>query len=374
MPEDYPDLQNRQVAPARQSNRSLKQTVYSLLIIGGALLLVFGAPWISHLIIRGRWPEFEKELGYGLDHLGLVVIAAMVLRVTIEGASQREFISFLNDRVKAQIQASISTVADKSIKPLEQTINKLNERLEYRIATLDDKSLQVLKEKVLNPAFSRPQYNLELRLEPFKNPTSDLLRVFVGLSYEVRNISGKTACYTIESWLDDVIQLAALKEADRSHFTRVAYEKRPLGDADDRDIGNLKQKGYIGQGDGMKTVHIPYDVESDSHLYVAIEGYQLMRNEDHFVWNLVTITEKFTVTVKLLGNLTRENFDVFPHEMHHIEHEEFKKNQQWQDNKLTITINQVTLPFQGIEIRWSPHPPAPPEPRPSLVPVSPEPE
>jgi hypothetical protein len=355
--QELPKSQDIQESLVRKSDGDRTQKFSSLLILLGGLVLVFATAWLNRLVPEQS--RFLEPLIYGLEHLGVVVVVAMVVRGTLERASQLEFVKVVNDRVKAQIEASISTsvstIAEKSIKPLEASIRKLTEGLTYKITTLFDEPLQeMLRNSVLNPPFIRPKYTLHLKLSPLDgNP--DLLEVFVGLSYEVRNVTTETAKYSIESWLDDVVQVPGVTDIKRSHFTLVAYgEKDPPRPF---DIPALKREGCIEQGCGVTSIQVKdVEVEPNCSLYVVLEGEQLMRRQDHFVWNLITLTKRLDIIVELLGGLTVNNFDVFPREMHHIGHDTFRANQQWVDNTLTMTIDQVLLPYQGVEIRWSPRP------------------
>jgi hypothetical protein len=40
--------------------------------------------------------------------------------------------------------------------------------------------------------------------------------------------------------------------------------------------------------------------------------------------------------------------------MHHISHETFRNTEKWTGNTLHISVNEILLPFQGVEIRWAP--------------------
>lgn len=361
---------------------------WNVLIFLGGLVLVFAAKSISYLVfllLPSSWLRFEQSLEYGLDHLGLVVVAAMILKVTIEERGQREFVKIVSDRVKGQVETSIDTiteksirplgqsiqqlsgqvetsinaVTEKSIRPLEVSISKLTERLTFRIISLLDPSLQkMLKDSVLDPAFIRPEYKLHLklaRLDPAAHP--DVLKVFLGLSYNVKNVTPKPAKYSIEAWLEDILQLPSTNPIYQSDFTRIAHGDHES--PDDLSIAALQQKNRIIRGNGVLNLRIQdVVVDPDSYLYVEIEGVQLMREQDHFVWNLITLTYKLDIIVELEGGLTRQNLAIFPREMHHIGHQTFAESQHWVGNKLTMAIDQVLLPFQGIEIRWSPIVPA----------------
>ncbi len=90
-------------------------------------------------------------------------------------------------------------------------------------------------------------------------------------------------------------------------------------------------------------------------LQVLIEGVQIMRAEDHLVWNLVTITGKLDIEIILEGGLTFDKLGVFPRAMHHIKHEEFLGTcVPKPPNARVYKIEHVLLPYQGIEIRWAP--------------------
>jgi hypothetical protein len=66
---------------------------------------------------------------------------------------------------------------------------------------------------------------------------------------------------------------------------------------------------------------------------------------------------KLDISIELSGQLTFDQLDVYPREMHHLGHEAFVETR---DNNIPnvwkLKIDQVLLPFQGVEIRWAPKP------------------
>ena len=336
----------------------------SLLILGGLVLVVFAPPLIRWLLPTNS--SFTGPLEYGLEHLGAVVVVAMLIRGTLEAASQRELVSLVSDKVKQQVEVSIQKtlldVEEKLLQPLQNSIKKLTDRLSYRIALLfgDTPLGEMLEASVLNPPFSRPWYRLHLKLEPLAEPdgrSTEFLKVFVGLSYQVRNVSGQVRDYVVESWLDDVIRSVKVSDGNEPGFIGVKYGAiDPPNNVVNRT--DLEQAGRIFRQGGLIRLQVKMEsIRPDESLYVYVDGMQLMRMEDHFVWNLTTVTEKVDVFVELAGGVTFDSLDVFPRAMHHITHDAFSNMCHRDENILKISVNQVFLPYQGIEIRWSPKAP-----------------
>ena len=94
-------------------------------------------------------------------------------------------------------------------------------------------------------------------------------------------------------------------------------------------------------------------IKPKESLRVKIDGMQIMRMEDHFVWNLTTITEEFSISIELLGGLTFDQFEVRPRAMHHRS-EVLKPPTPQTPTGWKLKIEQTILPYQGIEIRWAP--------------------
>jgi hypothetical protein len=323
----------------------------SIFVFG--ILLLFGAGWVSHFALP-LGQDFAAGLGYGLEHLGVVLVVAMLLRATLEAKAQLEFVNLVNEQVRKQIAASTREVEESSIKPLDEHIQKLTKGLTYTISSLFDEPLQKeLEKSVFNPKFSRPEYTLRLKLSPLtgaKDAHSDLLEVILDTSYQVKNVAKDAAEYTITFWIDDVIQSAS----NQCRFTRVAYgdHEHPHG----VDIDELKKNKEIVTEDGVLSLKLKAgSVKPGTSVYVDIQAVQLMRTRDHFVWNLAGLTQKLNIIVELLDGLTFDNFNVYPREMHHLDHAAFLQTAQRPDNHtLKMQIDQVLLPFQGVEIRWFP--------------------
>jgi hypothetical protein len=307
------------------------------------------------LVFVGLNVQHPALLGYGLEHLGVVLVVGLFIKIAIEEASQREFLGVVNEQVKMQIQATTAEVARKSIEPLEADIKRLATNLTFRIANLFNEDLRKeLDRTILNPTFVRPQYTLNLKLKPL-SPNNDLepglLNVVVGISYEIKNVSSDPAEYSVQSWVDDVIP----KPSGICCYTGVAYGGKKSG-LRAYDIKALEKSKEIVHGNGVVSLKLrPETINPACSLFVEIEAAQLMRTEDHFVWNLIGLTERLDVVVELEGGLTFDKFDVFPRELHHLGPDAFRaKIKPESDVRMTMSIDQVLLPYQGIELRWAP--------------------
>jgi hypothetical protein len=326
------------------------------LVFGGAkltdwFLAIVPASW--KYALPGQVPPLYRNLEDGFEHLGVVIVVALLVRATLETASQHEFISLVNQQVKDQIAASTKEVAHNSIRPLEEDIRKLTKGLTYRIANLFDEPLsKILEDSVLNPTFIRPDYTLHIKLKPLPPPASpDLFEVYLGISYEVQNVAMEAVEYPIEFWIDDLIE-----SPSRCRFTRVAFgdDKTRLRSFDIRDLEDGKE---IVRQNGVLSLQLKTGkIQPGSTRYVDIQAIQPMRAQDHFVWNMAGLTQKLNIVVELMDHLNFDNLNVFPREMHHCGHEVFQRTaERTANNTLKMRIEQVLLPYQGVEIRWSPH-------------------
>jgi hypothetical protein len=332
-----------------------------ILIVLFGLVLTFVAKPVGDWLKSTRMAGAAELIEYGLEHLGVVIVVAMFIRGTLEAASQRDFVRVVNQEVKSQIERNIQT----TLQPIQKSVNTLSTALTYRISQLfqDTPLRTMLEQSVLNPTFIRPVYSLHLALEPVKDPSgapTEFVKVFVSFEYQVRNVSTAESHFPIYAWLEDVIRSAPATARDVPAFTRVAYGKEPpqVG----VNVGELLLRKKIQQKEGSLELHVQSDaIGPNEVLWVEVAGMQLMRTEDHFVWNLTTLTQKLHVDVTFQGGLTLQAFRLWPHAMHHISHDDFQRLCKFDQNANTCTIDvdQVFLPYQGIEFRWVPVPPPP---------------
>jgi hypothetical protein len=330
----------------------------------GVLLMLFSkfAEWY----VEQRWPNHGEWLGYFVEHLGAVLVVGMFIRVAVEEGYQNAFLGSVNELVQQQIRDSIDKTSKEALTPLSSEIKRATSAIEQLATGLTYKIIQnlgeslrkVLEEGVLNSPFVRPEYALHLKLEPFASadgPHPDILEVLVITKYKVKNRSDERASYPVNSWLDDVIRPAGVRE---SQFTRFSF-----GHVDTTgkthfvpaaDITALEFDGHIFQDHGKLGLKYEIDdIEKDSTYEVIVEGKQLMRDHDVFVWNLVTLTNQVDITVELAGGFKKNDFDIFPRAMHHAE-AQVEINRE-DPAKITMKLHQVFLPYQGVEVRWSRH-------------------
>lgn len=358
---------HRIVAPAR-SNRARDIII---LLIG--LVLAFGAEPLADFVI-GHYHQKEiswllEGLGYGFEHLGFVLVVAMLVRVAIEEASERQFIDLVNDKVSKQIEESIRLNALEALKPVQDAVKKLDEELGSTIRrkdVLDDQSLKVLQAKVLNPVFIRSGYLLNLTLEPLTSPGAewnDLIKVRVGIQYRIRNITSSTQEFPIEAWVDTMIEPEGLAETEKCQFTRFVCgpdETREDNRLRGYNLVKLNEDGKIWRDNGGLWLkhQLPGGLPANSAYYVEIDAVQVMRKQDVFVWNMGGLTSELTILVSFAGGYSSKNFHVDARELHHIGRENFAKTRKVDENDWpSWSIPQVLLPYQGVEIWWVPQKP-----------------
>ncbi|HEV2987889.1 MAG TPA: hypothetical protein VG759_05570 [Candidatus Angelobacter sp.] len=337
------------------------------------VLLMLGSK-LAESIVEELWPQHGEWIGYFLEHLGAVLVVGMLVRVAIEEGYQETFLGSVKEEVKKKIQDGIDQISKESLQPitnqllhakedinqLDSSIQQLATALTYKITqNLDQDLRRVLEDGVLNSPFVRPEYSLNLKLQPFSNrdgSPSDILEVSVTTSYKVTNRSDERAKYLCESWLDDDIRPSGIRE---SQFTRFVFGK--VG-SDNKthflpvaDILALEDDGKIFEHNGA--LHLKYEIEGiekGSTYEVIVAGKQLMHRNDIFVWNVVTLTNKIDVTVQLTGGITQKDLDIFPRAIHHAA-EQAAIDKTTDPTKVTMNLHQVFLPYQGVEVRWSPH-------------------
>jgi hypothetical protein len=299
-----------------------------LLLAGGVLLLLIG--------ISIHPPDTPSGfIALFLEHLGVGVFAVTVLKIFIEEAAQEQFLNLLRTDVKDQVGTTVISFIRRGSWILNNQVLK-----------------KELEDSILLPVFTRPEYRLTLRLEPLENH-ENLLKVWITIEYDVKNVSDTAGTYPVSTWFEDIIKLDDLAPESRPGFQSVR-----IGGTD-YPIENLTGTGRIVSEEQMvqlRNLSTPV-IRPEERISISISGMQIMRNADHFVWNLPTITHKLGLLIKLEGGLTFDGLEVCPREMHHMSHEEFiKPKPDFATNTWTLSIEHVLLPFQGIELRWAPRP------------------
>ena len=327
--------------------------------------------------IKARFPGSAEAIEYTIEHLGAVLVVAMLVRVVLEEGYQRAFLGSLTEEVQKQVRESIDRTSRESLKPLTDELVKakdsiaaldidLTNSIEQLASALTYKIIQkippdlrkVLEDKVLNSTFVRPEYKVRLVLRPYPladgSSSPDVLEVVVETSYTVRNQSREKASFPCVSWLDDLVRPSGKRECQFTHFTygHVDSEGRthfiPAADMDD-----LENAGKITQSKGM--VRLRYDIDEidpEAVYEVVVRGKQLMRVHDVFVWNVAILTNRLELTMDLEGGITLQNLEVIPKALHHADMD--ARTVFERDTHVSMKLDQVFLPYQGIEVRWSP--------------------
>lgn len=309
------------------TTRPKKLLVDFFLLAAGVVLLFLG------ILIHP--PENSSGfVALFLEHLGVGLFAVTVLKVFIEEAAQKHFMALLRTDVKEQIGTTVISFIRRGAWILNNQVLK-----------------KELEDSILLPHFTRPEYNVTLRLEPLENHP-DLLKVWITLEYNVKNVSDIPRAYPIGAWLDDVIKLDDLQPDSRPGFrsVQIGGVDYPIQGQGGGGAGRVLCEELMIQ---LRNLSTPM-IDPEARVPVRVVGMQIMRKADHFVWNLPTITHTLGLTIELGGGLI-DQLEVCPREMHHVSHEEFMRTlDKSVPNTLKLSINHVLLPFQGIELRWAP--------------------
>jgi hypothetical protein len=305
--------------------------------------------WLSTIV----WlSSYKDPIKIGLEHLGAVIVVAMLVRATLEAASQRELFRALGGNIQTVIQTYLEplqssvrpiqeglTHVTEQLQPLQNSIGSIVDSLTFKIRRIfeDARLFDTLRKNILDPDFVRPYYKLFLTLQ-FLEGHQDLLKVSVTTEYEVENISGEEKEYEVVSWLDDMIRLTEDPHSHKVGFTEVKVSQN-----------FLRVEHYESREDGMFLLKIPKNsIEPGEGLFVKIDGVQIMRTEDHFVWNLVTVTGKMEISIELKDGLNFDQLVTHPRAMHHTDLNTTEQTSSiWK-----MRIDHVLLPYQGVEIRW----------------------
>lgn len=324
------------------SSRPRKFLITFLLLGVGIVLLGTG------ILIHP--PDKSSEfIALFLEHLGIGLFAVTVLKIFIEEAAQKQFLTLLRTDVKEQVSTTVISFIRRGSWILNDQVLK-----------------KELEDSVLLPHFTRPEYNVTLRLEPLENHP-DLLKVWITLEYHVKNVSDIPRAYPLSAWLDDVIKLDDLAAESKPGFRSVSINAVDYPIQNQSGAKRVSCEELMIQLTGISTPII----NPEDRIPVRVVGMQIMRIADHFVWNLPTITHKLGLSIELGGGLTFDQLEVCPREMHHISHQEFIGTlDDSEPNTWRLSINHVLLPFQGVELRWAPRvrKPAPePVPQPATA-------
>lgn len=318
--------------PEGNNHPARHRWISALLLFGvGALLLLIG--------IGIHRPHTKSEFFASFfQHLGIGLVAVSLLKFFIEEAAQQQFLNLLRTDVKNQVGTTVISFIRRGSWILTNAVLK-----------------KELEESILLPTFTRPAYDLRLKLEPLETH-ADLFKVWITFEYYVKNVSDRPEPYPVNAWLDDVIRLDDLAAESKPGFRHIQIGGTTYN-GNQTDLEKKLGTDKIHYERGMIEIRglLTPIINPEERLKIIVEGMQIMRNADHFVWNLPTITHELTLSIELAGGLTFDQMEVWPNEMHHISHEEFMSTlDRAQPNIWKLKISHVVLPFQGVELRWAP--------------------
>ena len=118
---------------------SWENTVVNFLLLAlGPTLVILGT------LIRSLVSSFPESIGLAVEHLGIGVFAVMILKMTLEKATQTEFFGALRAGLSSQIKSHLQPLQDfgknigegltqveNQLQPLQDSIKTLAERLTY---------------------------------------------------------------------------------------------------------------------------------------------------------------------------------------------------------------------------------------------------
>jgi hypothetical protein len=314
-------------------------------------------------------------VAYVFEHLGAVIFVAMLIRLAIERRAQEEATQTVSHAVNEEVKKAFVNV-NSQINVFNTKVNDVNASLVNVNMLLSN--IQVLtggtlyaqklrpadREEIattfLNPVFFRPSYNLTINLTPKEQ---HLIEVQIEIDSELQNISKQPQPLLVKASLDNVLfQQGAKDFARSSKFQR--FEFGP-STAAGREFAR-RQPLLVSQEDNDNLVKMVNDnlvfeydpgieIPPDQIYFVKIYAEQQMRMSDLFVWFMQVATENFKVTVNLAENLAKDNFTVIARPMHHGQDSNFAV-QDDDMKKLSWRFENIVLPYQGIQLWWSPKP------------------
>ena len=320
--------------------------------------------WLN-AVSEARW---VPVLGYAVEHLGAVVFAAMLVRVYLEQAAQREAVSQVSNAVKEKLGPALDQFGEQ-VTVIRSQMNQIQTITGGNLygKILDPKSREEIGKMLLDATFFRPEYNLELTLTSVPGQKG-LVEVQMNSDYQIQNISKEVQYLSIFTSLENVLY----KSEIYSNPKPSRFEKIEFGHHTDQ---GRKQAGLqplrFGPSDpgrellAEKDDELVFDYKTDMRMlrnetfFVKILATQQMRESDLFVWNMQEVTKLLKVTVHLAGGLTKDNFSVIVRPMDRKNHTgcvpaDENADPSKQANPLQWTIPGPILPHQGVHIWWSP--------------------
>lgn len=285
-----------------------------------------------------------------LKELGGVFIVGYLVQELIEIRHQRAWQRELQKRVR------------KTLRPAIREVRELNQdlgiTLRNRVIIEDDDAREELTSKVLRPDFIRRNYRLTLTLQTI--PASYVLRVTTETEYLLENVSRETKPWTIRGWIDTARD-QWLYQFPKSRFVFLSFGKEEFREASshrpvDLDPQTNKLLVLTEERDAL-TLAYPMDepIHAGERYYIRLIAEQVMQIQDQFVWNMVHVTDKLDLVVKLRGSLDWNRFAVVPRLLHHQDHF-IESSPQPANGECLWQLKNILLPYQGVQIWWWPLP------------------
>ena len=337
-------------------------------MIAGACLMVaveFGRDFAeSHLA-----PHWVTLLAYAIEHLGAVVVAAMIVRIGLEQAQLERSLEEMSKAVRQRVAIAFKNV-DMIVKAVDLKVKHIDAELEaiqtitggnLYGARLEDEGRKEIT-KLLNSNFYRPEYNLTLTLTPVAN--GEIVEVKMDVFYLLENISKEDQLFSIIASLENILYTSKTAAPSKpSRFERVEFGPNTSAGIkqaalqpvtfDRPEVDKLEQEKILKNvQDELVFEYRPELKMAPREIYfVKICAIQEMRESELFVWNMQVVTQLVTVTVQLKGDLNNDTFSV---KMRPIDPEKYKDlTPKDSVDTLKWEINGPILPRQGMRIWWS---------------------
>ena len=349
---------------------------WSSVAIGVVGIVFILAAKLSEPYLSPRFPHAAEPLGYLMEHLGAVLVVAILVRVALEEGYQKAFLGSVNKEVASSIDRTSQTAlvplstelakATSSISILDERlsasvdqVSQLSAALTYKIIqNLDPQLRKVLEERVLNAPFKRPTCALHVELRPYSRDNDphaqELLEMFIDIDYSILNQSESDAAYNCVFWLDDVIRPSGEIECYYTHFSFGPIDQGGKAHLNpSADLKLLREAGHITLEKTLLRLEYEItDIAPGRAYAIKIAGRNLVRSNDLLIWSMVNLTNKLSFTIDLGGGLTLSELEVSPRALHHAEGTTTING----DTQIKFELDHILLPYQGVEVRWARRP------------------
>ena len=313
---------------------------------------------------------------YTIEHLAAVVFVAMIVRVVLEEAAERNSVAAITTAMRGKLDEAFMAV-DEKVGNFVAQMTKVEAEL-HSMEVLTGGNLygrllqQADKEEIarvfLNPVFFRPGYKLDLTLTP---KGQDIMDLCIRTDALWKNISPESQPYSVAAVLDNVLFNSGTASFSRSaKFDRFEYgpntakgrERAALQpfDLSRYTVDELKKAGHLADvGTDLAFSYTPGDnIPSGETYFIKMEATQQMRESDLLLWYMSAASQDLELSVHMKGGLTAENFTVIARPLHHKDHIAFEPKYSEDRTVMTWVVKGVLLPYQGVTVWWSRKPPA----------------